>query len=528
LEIRILTLSEFASEFERISKVPWRIPAEELRSLRRKIGETQDQLDDDLKRLFASVSASAAHPTMVEELSEPSAMLDTVELTKPILGGPFSRRPSVSVEAMEDVEASTEIIELSLSRSGELRSRSGGLEIVSDDEVGADLPVVELLPLALVELTDEEAAAAAADPVRTASEGPVSVPRSVGGFRESIITSQGGHPVSAQSGGPNRSVEFATNETLRGLEQKSQEVLAGLSDRLDSEERATDSESRSKAPMPELLSGEFPRRRSQQLTPATSVSAVLASEISQTGMRISGETANSLGRRVRPQARTTGAQMAVHTPRGIGTGSPAGARPPHPTPRPVPTVGEYLGSELTGQFGTMEEIVEHLGEPVAATTAAIELALRGLEEVEVRDEVAQELVETLSLVYPTVLVLRLKLPRLVVWEGILSTGGDRPTGFSFEVQEKSVWHRVASEGSHFAGTLPMDGPLRRHLPRAIGSATLVVPLQMGGRVVGVLVLDAGATGRLEPPGADIGKLCESFEVALRRVIVKRKNLARPV
>ncbi len=529
LDIRILALGDFATEFERLSKSPWRIPAEELRSLRRDIGESHDELEQDLRRLFASGSTSAVYPAIGEEVDGEALddeVVDAAQLLRP-KARLSSASAEISVESVDVGEPITELTELSPSLRKEPRSGSGGLEVLSDDEASeSDLPIVEVSPMVLVE-TFDDSVEEVGKLVRAGSEGPVVVPRSVSGSRAAIAAKPDAEPVSVRPSGSRRAVDSGVNKTIRGLEPLSQRLPTDFSGQ-DEVLHGFDSAIPSMAALAELERVEPLGGRVEQPTPSTSVSAVLASKFSEPGVRLPDGTTSGFGRRVRPQGRTTGAQVVVLPPRSAPSVQPTTARFVPPTPRPVPTVGEYLGSELTGKFGSLEEITEHLGEPAAATTAAIELALHGLEEVEVRDAVAQELVETLSLVYPTVLVLRMKLPKLVVWEGVLSTGGDRPSGFSFEVQDKSVWHRVASEGLHFAGTLPADGPLRRYLPRAIGSATLVVPLHMGGRVVAVLVLDAGATGRLEPPGTDIGRLCAGFEVALRRVIVRRKKSVRSV
>lgn len=599
LDVRVLSLGQFASEFERASRVPWQVPSEELRSLRRPIGESRQELDQELRRLFASVSTSAAYPLTVEPVEEGAAeyelsssgpvlriepvaadedLSEVVELTPsdqaqtvaiadsdgPAATNASARsesvtagRPSVAASAVKegsggleivnDTDGSVPVVEVTSSLSAspranggrepsprsesvtagrvsvggaEVTQSSGGLEIV-DEEAGS-VPVVEVAQSQLrttslsVEIERLDASANVDEiidlvPLRPRHEGADRLDE-----ERHRSPTHDVEVVTVRSGSGSTPVPDNVNETLQLLDPA---IQAELAPGLPSDRRRGDQETPARS-----LETAVASRRTEARTPATSVSAVLASETTASSTRLIDSAAGGLGRRVRPEARTTGPQ-AVVTTRPPGKTAEREARP---TPRQVPTVGEFLGSEVAGRFGSLADIVESLGPADPATTAAVRLALDGLEDAEARDDVARELVESLSLVYPTVLVLRLKLPRLVVWAGVLSTGGASPVGQSLDVHEDGVWHRVARDRDVFIGTLPADGPLRRQMPRAISAETLVAPLQMGGRVVALLVLDAGATGQLGPPGAELRALCEGFEVALRRVIVKRKNAGRPV
>ena len=541
LDLRVLSLSQFATEFERISRVPWRVPGEELRSLRRQIGESRDELDHDLRKLFASVSTSSAYPLTTEVLDDAAAAIELVVREGSLSDSMASS--AIRVEVLSEDEELGDVVELTPVHSKEssifarIEVSSGQLEVV--EEFGTTpLPIVEIGVSqsgsleAVVTAGEEHAAGIEVEAVdelepdeeiielvRSSSSTPVRDP--IPEKRRQIAPTHEVDVVEVRSITDQQiAAEPPVTETIRMLEPGSQAELHRM---LDVSEAV--SPEREAHPTPaRTLESAVSRSgdRGEQRTPATSVSAVLASEISQPAMRLTDGSSSGMGRRVRPQALTTGMQAIVPSR------SPEVGRASQLTPRPIPTVGEYLGSDLSGRFSTLAEAIDELGPAADATTAAIRLTMAGLEEAQARDEVARELVETLSLVYPTVLVLRLKLPKLVVWEGVLSTGGTQPNGFSFEVQDGSVWQKVAGEGLVFAGTLPADGPLRKELPRALGTGTLVAPLLMGGRTVGVLVLDGGVTGRLEPPGDELRTLCDRFDVALRRVIMRRKSEGRPV
>ena len=540
LALRVLSLSQFATEFERVSRVPWSVPAEELRSLRRPIGESRHELDHDLRKLFASVTTSSSHSLSVESSDGEAPAVEVVR--REWAAAESGLGPSdIRVEAVSDDEPLSDIVELTpvASRDSSVSARievsSSQLEVV-EELTGTPVPTVEISVSVSGNLEAILASEVEVEPVKDMEdiEDDEEIIDLVQGSASKAVSelvderARRAAPTPDVEAVPVRSntdqqvaIEPAVTETIRMLEPESQVDLHRLLD-----DQKGDGRRRDGHPTPaRSLESAVSRggNRGEQRTPATSVSAVLASETSQPSMRLTEASASGLGRPVRLQMATTGMQATVVSR------SPEGSRRASQlTPRPIPTVGEYLGSDLSGSFGTLSEAIDTLGPAAPATTAAIQLTLAGLDEADARDEVARELVETLSLVYPTVLVLRLKLPRLVVWEGVLSTGGAQPNGFAFEVQEGSVWQRVAGEGLVFAGTLPTDGPLRRELPRALGTGTLVVPLQMGGRIVGVLVLDGGVTGRLEPPGTELRTLCDGFEVALRRVIMKRKTEGRPV
>lgn len=198
------------------------------------------------------------------------------------------------------------------------------------------------------------------------------------------------------------------------------------------------------------------------------------------------------------------------------------------TAQRVPTVGEYLGAEHDGVFAAVSDLVSELGPVTPATRAAFRLLEAGLGTASTRDGVARQLVETLSIVYPTVVVLSLRLPRAMVWDAALSTGGEPPVGQLFDIAEGSLWHRLSSGPGGFLGRIPVGDPLFRLVPRALEGEVLALPLRLGDRPVGVLLVDSGGAGELANPGEDIERVSGWVDAALKRVIVRRKGADRSV
>lgn len=195
-------------------------------------------------------------------------------------------------------------------------------------------------------------------------------------------------------------------------------------------------------------------------------------------------------------------------------------------PRFVPTRGGGDVSDFQGRFGPPDGILERTGTPSGATRAAFRIAVKALDTVTTREGVATEIVESLGLAYPNVLVLSLRLPDVVIWGASIERGNDRLVGERFHVQPGSVWERVVSESVAFHGRLAVRDPLRRMLGRDLGDDTIVLPLTMKRRTVALLVADCASRPQLPPAAGQFASLSAAVHDAFRRVILSQKRSLR--
>lgn len=192
----------------------------------------------------------------------------------------------------------------------------------------------------------------------------------------------------------------------------------------------------------------------------------------------------------------------------------------------LPTVGELLTEPGDGVFRTIDAVAEVAAAP--ATDAAFELAAAAVLSAPDRDAIARQICESLSLVYPNVLLLAPRGGRIVPWDSALTGGDGSSTLVSFELGDGDIWGRVADSQQVFDGTLPIDDPLRRALPRSFGRGCLVAPMTLSGRVIAILVLGAGGASPPPPPGRGLRSLQGAVERALRELITRRKQARGPV
>lgn len=256
--------------------------------------------------------------------------------------------------------------------------------------------------------------------------------------------------------------------------------------------------------------------------------------------RVSGQTwrvpSSDLGRLRLASGSAPAMGRAVESP-GTASASPAVAarlstRPATPVVAPDTTGARAPESPVRsvpapepGHVGTLAPlttVVAAMGDPTSATAAVFQLLERTLAVADGREAVGRQIVETLGLVYPTVVLLSLRLPRVTVWDAHLGSGAPPPVGASFEAPEGGLWHQVAVSGVAFLGEIPGGDPVRRGLPRVFGKASLAAPLRLGDRRIGVLVLDSGYNGDLAAPGRQIERLAGWVEQSLKRVIIRRK------
>jgi hypothetical protein len=189
----------------------------------------------------------------------------------------------------------------------------------------------------------------------------------------------------------------------------------------------------------------------------------------------------------------------------------------------VPSLASSVTIPEAGRFGSASELYAAADNPDAATEAAYHAAITGVGEARTRDDVARQLVDALSLVYPTSLVLSLRAPHMVVWDVQSLVGAPRLVGARFEIAEGSLWQRVTEEPIAYLGPLPAADPLRRLLMGACGEQTLLLPVTLNRRPVSVLVMMSG-DGRPLPVAGDAAEaLARAVGKAFNRVILRTKR-----
>lgn len=472
-ELRVMSATEFAAAFEVASGQPWRVSATELVEAQRALTAAQRQLDADLHDLFAQ-----PRRPLMEARSEAGAVV---------------------VELGADPDG--EVVELGASVSAPGRAPRPSLEVVPVTGAPTDAPIIELGESGGLNVAPEELP----EPIDLPPP-PTAAPErsSTTTVRRAAPQSPGEEPVpSGRSSGsaprrPGKQVDSVEIEPV-GTVARTGTPIGGVP--------ATSTQ-----PIPRAA--ELPlagRRRRRRGPPA--------------GVR-PGATPSAGVQRVMEVGEFD--MAGDWTDVGDWTEVGASGRPLRSTALRVPTVGEYAGANHDGKFAPLAELVDGMGDVAPATRAAFRLLEAGLGAAHDRDDVARQLVETLNLIYPTVAVLSLRLPGVVVWDAALSTGGAAPIGERFDVADGSLWHRLAAEPVAFLGRLPVTDPLRRRLPKVFEGTSLAIPLRLGKRPVGVVVLDTGGPADLPSPGPDAASLSGWVEAALKRIIVRRRSSDRSV
>lgn len=510
---KVCSVSVFADAFERAAGRPWKVAAHEIVGARGALGASSERLDADLQVLF-SASSSGKMRVSLDALS--------------------AGQPSVEVELIDHADEDEPILELvpkrvadgrTVSASHLAASADGTLELDDDDVVSEEFVAAQRRRTEVaIELVDE------------------------GDIGEEPILELGG-------GQPESSVEML--ELVDLVEQSPQEVPPLDPEAMESSITTIHGLDPGLLPI-RAIRAEASKRARAEVTPAMALEAVVDdalavasgatprhSETPGRGARAVLQTANVERKKTaEPKASDTlersgprAGSMSVSSPvdtrhdrRSISisgeyeiprTSSFSDARP-------VQTSGEFSGIAGEGAYVSVNELPSALGAASAATRAAFGLVEGALDSAGDRDAIARQLVETLGLAYPTVLLLSVRPPRLVVWDGVLATGSEGPLGADFPLQEGGVWHQVVSEQRVFVGTIPSSDPVRRRLPRALAGSVLVTPLQVRGRTVALLLLASAAGSDVDSPGGEIPAMARRVESAFRRVIVRRKNSSRSV
>ncbi len=526
--LRLCSVTQFSALFEKVTGRAWKVLPQDVEVARREIGAANEQLDEELKSLFfpGAEGTQVAVELVDDTGDEPLIMLPKAGAAATLL--------TLEEDDLEEVSAPFQAIGGPVLGGGSAAAakREGGFTLSASYAILGPNQTVDLAEEDVIEERDSSGSRAPAIAIELVDESSLEgeavlelKPSGGGRSTDSLEALRALDDVEAGAVSRHADLATATNvtTTIHGIdprilplrEVKSAEELTGASGARGSEVTPAMAVERVPDDMWSELEAATPGLSSSQRTPTTGVPAVLAAESGTRQLLVrsgessvvgSGGTIDSA-----PRHRSLSFSMAGEAFSG--------------TPRPVPTVGEFL-DESEGCFFSRDSYLARAAEPDEATKAVFELTRNALEAATDRDTIARQLVETLSLAYPTVLLLSLRPPDVVVWDGVLSTGADGPLGLEFPLSEDGLWHRVATTEEVFVGTLPGADALRRALPRAFGAQACVVPLLVRRRVVALLVLDSGSSSELASPGSDIFALAGWVESALKRVIVQRKNASR--
>jgi hypothetical protein len=181
-----------------------------------------------------------------------------------------------------------------------------------------------------------------------------------------------------------------------------------------------------------------------------------------------------------------------------------------------------------GRFDLTAPMLSSMGAGSPAVRASLAAASRAISGIDERDALAGEFAECLGLVFPTVMIFSLRIPRLVVWAAA-SEGFDARLirGRSFELVDGSAWQTVVDRAVCFEGRLGATDPARALLRGVLDGELLIVPIVLSQRVVALLVVAGSEARTLPVPGSDLGAAVSAFTDRLRALIVARKRASEP-
>ncbi len=203
--------------------------------------------------------------------------------------------------------------------------------------------------------------------------------------------------------------------------------------------------------------------------------------------------------------------------------SSVAALPTSQVPRRVVMTTGSLRVDGPGSFGRPSRIFESTGQALGVTRAAFRTVVKGLDASDAREDIAREIIEGLSLIFSSVILLTIRRPGFIVWRANQWSGSPLVAGSSLELDEDSLWARVVNDGVAFRGCLPDDDRLRELMVAPLGADTIVTPLTMNRRTISLLVLDGGARGELPGLTGQFEPFDASVTGAFRRMILNKKR-----
>ncbi|MBN1947288.1 MAG: hypothetical protein JW797_16585 [Bradymonadales bacterium] len=193
--------------------------------------------------------------------------------------------------------------------------------------------------------------------------------------------------------------------------------------------------------------------------------------------------------------------------------------------QPVPALRgrQEVSGSYDDQFRSLADLALTLAPADPAVESTIWRTCELLGRARQRDELGDLFVLGLAAHYQTIAIMTLNGPRAVIWR-CLCQGLDTPrlVGKGIEMEERSILHRVSQEGLFFWGPLPARCRLRETLQVPHVDPVLVAPVQLRGRTILIVVLDAGARP-FPSPGDRLQLLLSEMSRGLQRVILQRKH-----
>jgi hypothetical protein len=174
-------------------------------------------------------------------------------------------------------------------------------------------------------------------------------------------------------------------------------------------------------------------------------------------------------------------------------------------------------------FRLLTRLRDMFGEADDGVALAIEAVSDDLAKATERDSLGQATVDGLGEEYERAAIFTLSGPRAVVWR--CKIGGleaKNVIGKTIEIQQGALLHRIAEERVFYFGPLSKESKLRRVLGIDHSNDLLIAPIELRGKTILILLLDAGDRP-FPSPGGYIERLLSDISKGLERVILMRKR-----
>jgi hypothetical protein len=483
VEPRILSLVEFSALFERLSGYPWRVSWQELASNERLV----EHLRDDRTRIFGWLDELA----VAESDIEPASL-------QPQLKATVSPRQTMTSE--EAIVARGDAYSL--------------VDLVPDGDGSAEIRLEQVLPPDSMKVRSEAMPTEPSVRQRERSRNPTPTEVNVD------TRAREEH-------------EFLSTSLPVGQVSVARPARSGPS--RDTMDESMMSSSGSRPHAPRMATRPSPAHQPASVPPpvATRTGDSESTQASLTTGTFQVPTAEMIERKRGDQKAKTA--QPYYSPPTSGESAPTASDsdpeeslelaevPSAPASRrPVMTTGSLRVAGL-GSFGRPTRIFDSTGQALGVTRAAFRTVVKGLDASDAREDIAREIIEGLSLIFSSAILLTIRRPGFVVWRANQWEGSPLVAGSSVDLEEGSLWARIVNEGVAYRGRLPDQDPLRGIMRAPLGLDTLVAPLTMNRRTIALLVLDGGAKGELPGIGAQFEPFDASVTGAFRRMILNKKR-----
>ena len=184
-----------------------------------------------------------------------------------------------------------------------------------------------------------------------------------------------------------------------------------------------------------------------------------------------------------------------------------------------PVQAEQLGVDVFGMYGAPSRMVERVGDADPSVMAAFSVAESGLRGAGDREVAMREVMDSLSLVYPAVMLFCVRTPvlHLRMWR---SHGRDLPPAMRRDVplERLPFWRPVVDRGLVYVGECPCDDEVLMRAGGMLGSQVALMPIALRGRTIQVLLLSGAVDVPLPPPGHGLLTLPRRLSEAYGRFV----------